>query len=97
VEKAMAAVNPAGYAQAVLALGAGDLLADADRVVAPALVAVGTADVVTPPANAHTVQQRLRHAEPVREIAGAGHALPQEQPHATAALIADFVTRHVQP
>jgi len=96
VENAMAAVNPAGYAQAVRALGAGDLLADAPRISIPALVAVGTADVVTPPANAHTVQRALKHAAPVQEIAGAGHALPQEQPRAVASLIADFVSRHVE-
>ena len=52
VRRAMAAVNPAGYAQAVHALAAGDLLADAALLDLPVLVGVGDADVVTPPANA---------------------------------------------
>jgi pimeloyl-ACP methyl ester carboxylesterase len=52
--------------------------------------------VVTPPANAHALLVPLRKAAPVREIAGAGHALPQEQPSIIAGLIADSVTRHVK-
>ncbi|HEX2492263.1 MAG TPA: alpha/beta fold hydrolase, partial [Steroidobacter sp.] len=52
VEKAMSSVDTEGYIQAVRALGTGDLLADAARVFAPSLVAVGAQDVVTPPQNA---------------------------------------------
>jgi pimeloyl-ACP methyl ester carboxylesterase len=96
VENAMAAVNPAGYAKAVSALGTGDLLADAERVAAPALVIVGTADVVTPPGNAHAVQHVLKRADMLQEIAGGGHALPQEQPRAVASRISGFVGRHVK-
>src|SRR5262249_11111747 len=51
VEKAMSSVDTEGYVQAAHALGAGDLLADAARIFAPALVAVGAQDVVTPPQN----------------------------------------------
>lgn len=49
LEAAMAAVRPAGYAQAVRALGSGNLLADAPHIRAPTLVAVGAKDVVTSP------------------------------------------------
>ncbi|MGN6461795.1 MAG: alpha/beta fold hydrolase [Pseudolabrys sp.] len=87
VEDAMAAVDPAGYAQAVQALGRGDLLADARRVKAPALVAVGTQDVITPPDNARQAQAALAGSR-FHDSADAGHALPQEAPKAVAALLA---------
>jgi pimeloyl-ACP methyl ester carboxylesterase len=83
----MASVNPAGYAQAVSALGAGDLIADAARIDAPTLVAVGAQDVVTPPANARAAYDALAHAAGYHEIPGAGHALPQEDPAAVARLL----------
>ncbi len=94
VRRAMAAVNPAGYAQAVHALAAGDLLADAALLDLPVLVGVGDADVVTPPANAQRLHAVLRR--PIGEariIPGSGHALPQEDPAATAALIEEAL-RH---
>jgi pimeloyl-ACP methyl ester carboxylesterase len=91
VRAAMADVGPAPYAQAVHALGAGDLLADAPRIPAPTLVAVGAEDVVTPPANAHALAAALRPPVACQEIAGAGHALPQEDPAAVAALLTRFV------
>ena len=64
VEQAMAAVHPQGYVQAVRALGAGDLLADATMVTAPTSVGVGAEDVVTPPANARTAFAACRAASP---------------------------------
>jgi pimeloyl-ACP methyl ester carboxylesterase len=91
VHEAMAAVNPAGYVQAVCALGAGDLLADAPRITAPTLVAVGTEDVVTPPANARVVYQALLYGAGFHEIAETGHALPQENPTAVADLLASLM------
>lgn len=91
VREAMAAVNLAGYAQAVRALGAGDLLADAARIQAPTLVAVGAEDVVTPPANAQTAYAALANAAGYHEIANAGHALPQEDPAAVASLLTQLV------
>ena len=94
VRRAMAAVNPEGYAQAVHALGAGDLLADAALLGLPVLVGVGDADVVTPPANAQRLHAGLRHPiGPARLIPGSGHALPQEDPAATAALVMEAL-RH---
>lgn len=87
VEEAMAAVDPAGYAQAVQALGRGDLLADARRITVPALVAVGAQDVITPPDNARQAHQALTGSR-FHEVADAGHALPQEAPQAVATLLA---------
>ena len=91
VQRAMAAVRPAGYAQAVRALGAGDLLADAARIAAPALVAVGAQDVVTPPTGAHAVFAVLRQGLRFVEVADAGHAFPQEVPATVAGLLAELV------
>jgi pimeloyl-ACP methyl ester carboxylesterase len=98
VRRAMSGVRPAGYAQAVRALGGGDLLADAARIAAPTLVAVGTEDAVTPPANARAVHGALRR--PVRDVElvpHVGHALPQEAPARVAALLGALAleTKHV--
>jgi pimeloyl-ACP methyl ester carboxylesterase len=94
VRRGMAAVDPQGYAQAVRALGAGDLCSDIARVRAPSLVAVGTADRVTPPANARTAHAAFASGlAAYREVEGAGHALPQEQPEALAALLSSLLER----
>lgn len=93
VREAMAAVNPAGYAQAVRALGAGDLIGDASQIVAPTIVAVGAQDVVTPPANARALHAALPHAVDYREIPNAGHALPQQDPTAVAAVLTQLIER----
>lgn len=91
VREAMAAVNVAGYAQAVRALGGGDLLADAPQITAPTLVAVGVEDVVTPPANARAAYEALAHGAGYHEIAEAGHALQQENPRAVAELLGELI------
>jgi pimeloyl-ACP methyl ester carboxylesterase len=91
VTRAMAAVRPAGYAQAVRALAAGDLQADAANIAAPTLVAVGAQDVITPPANAHAAFAALPRGLRLTEVPDAGHALPQEAPAAVAALLQDLV------
>jgi pimeloyl-ACP methyl ester carboxylesterase len=84
VEAAMAAVNPAGYIQAVHALGAGRLITEAARIAAPTIVAVGAQDQITPPANAREAYAALANPVGFYEIPDAGHALPQEQPAALA-------------
>ncbi len=91
VQRAMAAVHSSGYAQAVRALGAGDLLADTARISAPAIIAVGTQDVVTPPGNAKAAFTALPCAERLVEVPGVGHALPQEAPDTVAELLAHLV------
>jgi pimeloyl-ACP methyl ester carboxylesterase len=94
VEKAMSLVDVGGYIQAAHALGAGDLLADAARIYAPALVAVGAQDVVTPPPNARRTHQALSGACIYHEIEAGGHAVPQELPRTVADLVGEFVERH---
>jgi pimeloyl-ACP methyl ester carboxylesterase len=84
---AMASLHPAGYAQAVRALGHGDLLADAADITAPTCVAVGAEDVVTPPVGARGLYAALGRPCFHEEIAATGHALPQEAPVAAAALL----------
>jgi pimeloyl-ACP methyl ester carboxylesterase len=93
VHTAMAALDPDGYIQAVRALGAGDLLADAAAIAAPTIVAVGAEDVITPPANARSLCAALPHAVAFHEIADAGHALPQENPAAVAGMLAQLMER----
>jgi pimeloyl-ACP methyl ester carboxylesterase len=93
VRTAMTALNPAGYVQAVRALGAGDLLADAAAIAAPAIVAVGAEDVITPPANARSLYAALPHTVAFHEIADAGHALPQEDPAAVAGMLTQLMER----
>jgi pimeloyl-ACP methyl ester carboxylesterase len=91
VECAMAAVHPGGYVQAVHALGTGDLLTDAGQIFAPALVAVGAEDAITPPDQARAAYAALPRAFGCHVIAAAGHALPQEQPRHLAVILARFI------
>jgi pimeloyl-ACP methyl ester carboxylesterase len=89
VRRSMAAVNPAGYAQAARALGAGDLLADAARLRMPVLVATGLEDVVTPPENARRLFAALSAGIRLAELRGAGHAMPQEVPGELASVLGE--------
>ncbi|PWT91069.1 MAG: alpha/beta hydrolase [Proteobacteria bacterium] len=92
VERAMAAVRRPGYDQAARLLAGGDLIADAAQLDVPTMVLVGDADRVTPPANARRLHAVLRGGSHAYcEIAGAGHAVCQEQPDAVAAAIMDIV------
>jgi pimeloyl-ACP methyl ester carboxylesterase len=95
VQEAMGSVNPAGYVQAVHALGAGQLLLDAATVTVPSLVAVGALDQITPPKNARSAYATLANAVGYHEIPGAGHALPQEEPAALAHVLAKIVASPV--
>ena len=90
VRRAMAAVRPDGYAGAVRALATGDLLGDARRIAAPALVAIGAEDVVTPPSNARAVVAVLPNLMWHVEVPATGHALPQEEPAVVARLLSDL-------
>ncbi len=91
VRSAMAALNKTGYAQAVRALGHGDLLADAARITAPTCVAIGAEDAVTPPAGARALHAALKNPLDYQEIAATGHALPQEAPIIVARLLEKLV------
>jgi pimeloyl-ACP methyl ester carboxylesterase len=94
VREAMASVRLDGYGQAVRALGAGDLCADAARIQVPAIVVVGSADRITPPASAWTAHAAFKSGNAAwLEFSGGGHALPQEQPAAVARLVTDLLER----
>jgi pimeloyl-ACP methyl ester carboxylesterase len=94
VERAMGRVHPAGYTQAVRALGAGNLIADLETIVTPTLVAVGDKDSVTPPDKVRPAHDCLKNPVGYHLIAGAGHALPQEDPDAVAGLLFQLVEAH---
>lgn len=87
VERVMAKVDPGGYAQAVRALAAGDLLGDSACIGLPTAVAVGSLDRITPPDNARAAHARLKGDATYHEVQGAGHALPQEQPGVVARIL----------
>lgn len=89
VRRGMGAVNLRGYAQAVRALGAGDLLADASRLPMAPLVAAGAQDVVTPPENAERLRDALPRCRAFTLLADCGHALPQQAPEALARLLTE--------
>ena len=91
VREAMSRVNLEGYTQAVKALNAGDLVADAALIQAPTLVAVGEEDVVTPPANAEKLYAALQHPLSFTRTPEAGHALPQEAPGEIARILTKLV------
>ena len=58
----------------------------------PALVLVGSRDVLTPPAMARRIVSHLDQGE-LHVLQGAGHQLMQERPHEVARLIADLADR----
>jgi pimeloyl-ACP methyl ester carboxylesterase len=94
VERAMAGVRRPGYDHAARMLAGGNLLQDAAKIHAPTAVLVGSRDAITPPAHARRVFDALqrrsrRHA--YREIAGAGHAVCQEQPAEIARALTELV------
>jgi pimeloyl-ACP methyl ester carboxylesterase len=93
VEEAMAGLKLPGYEQAVRLLASADIFQDVRLLAVPTLVLCGVADTITPPehtthiAEAVPLALRARRETPVL-IEAAGHALPQEQPDAVAALCA---------
>jgi pimeloyl-ACP methyl ester carboxylesterase len=94
--RAMAAVNPDGYAQAVHMLASGDLKASAVRAACPTLVLTGTEDVITPPAQSRAVHDAMQAATPSQthayaEVPGCGHLVHAEDPEAVACHLTAFV------
>jgi pimeloyl-ACP methyl ester carboxylesterase len=63
------------------------------RVCAPALVLHGSEDVMSPPDNAHRLADGIPGVD-LRLVEGAGHAVPLEQPEASARLLVGWVARH---
>ena len=58
----------------------------------PALVLVGSRDLLTPPAMARRIVSHLAQGE-LHVVPGAGHQLMQERPHEVAGFIADLADR----
>ena len=93
----MAAIDPAGYAQAVRMLASGRLADDLAGLATPAEVIVGAEDIITPPDAARRAHAALPDAcrGPLTLVPGCGHALPQQAPEALARrLAADIAPAH---
>ena len=88
---ALAAVDPACFARACLALAALDLAPRLAGIRNKTLVACGALDQTTPPALAREVAARIPGAT-YRDIPGSGHCPMLEQPDALVALIRDFLS-----
>lgn len=59
----------------------------------PTAVLTGTADRLTPPAQARRIAQLLPECEGLTELPGIGHMTPLEAPHVVAGLIRELATR----
>jgi pimeloyl-ACP methyl ester carboxylesterase len=93
VERSMAAVRRPGYDQAARLLAGGRLLDDAAKLDVATAVLVGSQDRITPPANARRLFDALQASSQThifREVAGAGHAICQEQPAEIARVITEI-------
>lgn len=88
----MAAVNPAGYAQAAQMLSTGDIRADVAALEhgLPVQVIYGDSDVITPPAENEVVAALIPNAK-VTCIAGAGHAVYLEKPEEFNAAVRSLI------
>lgn len=96
VEAGLMALRMPGYGQATRMLASGDLIADASRISAPALVITGTEDAITPPkggdllAAALNARPGLAHTRHIL-VSGAGHMPFDEAPAELADALADFL------
>jgi len=81
VRRVMAALDPAGYAQAARMLSQGDLLADAPAIKAPTLVVCGAKDATTTPATCRELADAIQGAR-YGEIPDAAHGLYVDAPKA---------------
>ena len=98
VARSMAAVRRPGYDQASRMLATGRLIEGAAKLTVPTMVVVGTKDRITPPENARRLYDALPEArvrKSYREIAGAGHAVCQEEPAAVAYVIAELTDNNL--
>lgn len=91
VETAMAAVNPAGYAQAVHMLASGDLEETLRGVTVSTGFIIGAEDVVTPRAQTDRAARARGGDVPVHVIADAGHAVYLQQPAAFAVALSRII------
>ena len=97
---AMAAISPAGYAQAVHMLATGNLTDVANELQVDSLAIVGTEDQITPPQDTLRCHQALKnHAAPGAvhryvELPDAGHLVHQHYPKVVAKHIVEFAGWH---
>jgi 3-oxoadipate enol-lactonase len=71
-----------------------NLSADLPRISVPTLVIAGAEDVLTRPKGMEEIAALIPGAE-YRLIANSGHMIPVEQPERLAALLAEFLEKHV--
>ncbi|HUT48529.1 MAG TPA: alpha/beta fold hydrolase [Alphaproteobacteria bacterium] len=90
VRGVMRQVRPDGYAQAARTLSQGNLLKDLEGCDAPALVATGSEDIVTPPEGGRRVADALVNGRFVL-LDGLGHLPYVEAPERFNALLGDFL------
>ena len=83
-------LRPDGYVQAARMLHNSDILADAAKIAAPALVMYGTEDTVTPEAIGRDIAAAIGGARYV-SLQGLGHASYVEGPEAFNAALAGFL------
>jgi 3-oxoadipate enol-lactonase len=72
-----------------------NLSGDLPRISAPTLVVAGEEDVLTRPKGMEEIAALIPGAE-YRLIANSGHMIPVEQPERLAALLAEFLEKHVR-
>ncbi|SRR5579884_935030 len=89
-EAIMAAIHPAGYRQAAIALAHADESAVLPRIAVPTLVLSGDQDGVLPLPESETLARAIPGAQLV-VIPNAGHASNQEQPAAFNAAVRAFL------
>jgi len=90
-EAMLAAIHPAGYRVAAIALANANALDVLPRIAVPTLVITGEHDRVVPPSAGAWLQQQIADSRLV-SIAAAGHLAGQEQPAAYNAALRTFLT-----
>lgn len=93
VRAAMRTIRLPGYLAALRTLMSSDVFAYAPAIVAPALVACGSADTVTPPEQTRRVAERIAGAT-FALVEGAGHAVYVERPDALDEVVVPFFKAH---
>lgn len=96
VRRMIAEVSPETAVEAGAAIAAHDVREDLRHVEVPALVVVGDADLLTPPAHARAIVAAVPGAR-LRVLAGVGHQVMQEDPEALARLVDELADLSDRP
>jgi 3-oxoadipate enol-lactonase len=90
-ERRLRQANRTGISRAVRGVAEHESVADElKNITVPTLVAVGTEDVATPPAQSERIAERIADAR-LELVTGAGHSSTLEEPDAISALLGDFL------